>query len=40
MVVFVSLLGGWVGFELSKFDLAGSLISLSFYRSIVFSGSI
>lgn len=35
----VSLLGG-LGYELSKFNLGGSLISLLFYKSVVFSGSI
>jgi NADH-ubiquinone oxidoreductase chain 5 len=40
LAFFVSLLGGWVGYELSRFSLRDSLISLSLYRYIIFSGSI
>nr|UQJ75229.1 NADH dehydrogenase subunit 5 [Tauritermes triceromegas]URX54052.1 NADH dehydrogenase subunit 5 [Tauritermes triceromegas] len=40
LVIFVSLLGGWIGYELSKSNLGGSLISLNFYGSVVFSGSM
>nr|URX53389.1 NADH dehydrogenase subunit 5 [Incisitermes cf. incisus] len=40
LVIFVSLLGGWFGYELSSFSLGNSLISLSFYKSVVFSGSM
>jgi NADH-ubiquinone oxidoreductase chain 5 len=40
LVVFVSLLGGWVGYELSRFSLGNSLISLFCYKYVVFSGSI
>nr|URX53183.1 NADH dehydrogenase subunit 5 [Neotermes phragmosus] len=40
MAIFVSLLGGWFGFELSKFNLGGSLLSLFFYSSVVFFGSM
>nr|URX54351.1 NADH dehydrogenase subunit 5 [Cryptotermes cavifrons] len=40
LVVFVSLLGGWVGYELSSFSLGNSLISLFCYKYVVFSGSM
>nr|URX53209.1 NADH dehydrogenase subunit 5 [Cryptotermes rotundiceps] len=40
LVVFVSLLGGWVGYELSKFSLGNSLASLFCYEYVVFSGSM
>jgi NADH-ubiquinone oxidoreductase chain 5 len=40
LTIFVSVLGGWVGYELSKFNLGGSLVSLNFYRPVVFSGSM
>nr|URX53662.1 NADH dehydrogenase subunit 5 [Bifiditermes nr. madagascariensis] len=40
LVIFVSLLGGWVGYELSKFSLGGSLISLIYYKFTTFSGSM
>jgi hypothetical protein len=40
LILFVSFLGGWFGYELSKFNLGSSIISLSFYRFSVFSGSI
>nr|UQJ75281.1 NADH dehydrogenase subunit 5 [Proneotermes latifrons] len=40
LIVFVSLLGGWFGYELSSFNLGDSLISLIFYKSIIFSGSM
>nr|URX53844.1 NADH dehydrogenase subunit 5 [Postelectrotermes sp. 2 AB-2022a]URX53883.1 NADH dehydrogenase subunit 5 [Kalotermitidae sp. 1 AB-2022a]URX53935.1 NADH dehydrogenase subunit 5 [Kalotermitidae sp. 1 AB-2022a] len=40
LVIFVSLLGGWFGYEFSKFNLAGSLFSLFFYKSSSFSGSM
>lgn len=40
LTIFVSLLGGWVGYELSRFNLGGSLISFFCYRCTVFSGSI
>nr|URX53909.1 NADH dehydrogenase subunit 5 [Cryptotermes kirbyi] len=40
LIIFVSLLGGWFGFELSKLGLGSSLISLSYYKSVVFSGSM
>nr|URX53974.1 NADH dehydrogenase subunit 5 [Marginitermes hubbardi] len=36
----VSVLGGWIGYELSSFSLGGSLVSLSFYGHVVFSGSM
>nr|UQJ75177.1 NADH dehydrogenase subunit 5 [Marginitermes cactiphagus] len=36
----VSFFGGWLGYELSKFSLGDSLISLSFYSHVVFSGSM
>nr|QWL25015.1 NADH dehydrogenase subunit 5 [Cryptotermes brevis] len=40
LVIFVSLLGGWIGYEFSSLSLMDSLISLSFYKSVVFSGSM
>nr|URX53376.1 NADH dehydrogenase subunit 5 [Glyptotermes sp. 12 AB-2022a] len=40
LTIFVSLLGGWVGYELAKINLGGSLISLYFYNSSFFSGSM
>nr|URX53428.1 NADH dehydrogenase subunit 5 [Rugitermes unicolor] len=40
LVIFVSLLGGWLGYELSKLNLNESLISLIFYKYSVFSGSM
>lgn len=40
LTIFVSLLGGWVGYELSKFNLGDSLISFFCYRCAVFSGSM
>nr|URX53027.1 NADH dehydrogenase subunit 5 [Glyptotermes sp. 9 AB-2022a]URX53040.1 NADH dehydrogenase subunit 5 [Glyptotermes sp. 9 AB-2022a] len=40
LALFVSLVGGWVGYELSKVNLGGSLISLFFYNVSSFSGSM
>nr|URX53144.1 NADH dehydrogenase subunit 5 [Cryptotermes primus] len=40
LVIFVSLLGGWIGYELSKFNLGNSLLSLVYYSYVVFSGSM
>nr|AIY61666.1 NADH dehydrogenase subunit 5 [Glyptotermes sp. A TB-2014] len=40
LAIFVSLLGGWIGYELSKVNLGGSLISLCIYGSTSFSGSM
>nr|URX54325.1 NADH dehydrogenase subunit 5 [Neotermes sp. 7 AB-2022a] len=40
LVIFVSLLGGWLGYELSKLNFSSSLLSLFFYKSTVFSGSM
>nr|URX53779.1 NADH dehydrogenase subunit 5 [Cryptotermes havilandi] len=40
MTIFVSLLGGWIGYELSKFSLGSSLISFFYYSYTVFSGSM
>nr|URX53571.1 NADH dehydrogenase subunit 5 [Procryptotermes corniceps] len=40
MAIFVSLLGGWIGYELSKFNLGDSLISLLYYKCVFFSGSM
>nr|QXT45819.1 NADH dehydrogenase subunit 5 [Stenacron interpunctatum] len=36
----VSLLGGWLGYEMAKFSLAQELKSLSFYPSVAFMGSM
>nr|URX54455.1 NADH dehydrogenase subunit 5 [Procryptotermes speiseri] len=40
LTIFVCLLGGWIGYELSKFNLGSSLVSLFFYKYVVFSGSM
>nr|URX53222.1 NADH dehydrogenase subunit 5 [Rugitermes laticollis] len=40
LVILVSLLGGWLGYELSKLNLGNSLISLFFYSYSVFLGSM
>nr|URX54065.1 NADH dehydrogenase subunit 5 [Paraneotermes simplicicornis] len=40
MALFVSVMGGWFGYELSKFNLGNSLFSLLFYKVSVFSGSM
>nr|UQJ75099.1 NADH dehydrogenase subunit 5 [Comatermes perfectus] len=40
LAIFVSLLGGWFGYELSKFNFGGSLVSMIFYSSSTFSGSM
>nr|URX54442.1 NADH dehydrogenase subunit 5 [Cryptotermes penaoru] len=40
LAIFVSLLGGWIGYELSSFSLGDSLISLSYYKFVMFSGSM
>lgn len=39
LAIFVSLLGGWIGYELPRVNLRGSLISF-FFHSTSFSGSI
>nr|QHZ87399.1 NADH dehydrogenase subunit 5 [Ephemera sp. XL-2019] len=36
----VSLLGGWVGYELNQLSLGDDLLSLKYYSQIVFSGSM
>nr|URX53261.1 NADH dehydrogenase subunit 5 [Glyptotermes perparvus] len=40
LTIFVSLLGGWIGYELAKLNLSSSLFSLYFYSSSFFSGSM
>jgi hypothetical protein len=40
LVIFVSLLGGWFGHELSQFNYGNSLISLFYYKYVMFSVSI
>jgi hypothetical protein len=40
LVIIISLLGGWVGYELSKLGLGNSLFSVLYYRPVVFSGSM
>nr|URX52988.1 NADH dehydrogenase subunit 5 [Glyptotermes sp. 6 AB-2022a] len=40
LTIFVCLLGGWVGYELSMMNLGGSLVSLLFYNTSSFSGSM
>nr|QXT45832.1 NADH dehydrogenase subunit 5 [Stenonema femoratum] len=36
----VSLLGGWLGYEMAKFSISEELKSLTFYNSVVFMGSM
>nr|UJG45196.1 NADH dehydrogenase subunit 5 [Ephemera vulgata] len=36
----VSLLGGWVGYEVNQLSLGDGLLSLKYYSQIVFSGSM
>nr|URX52884.1 NADH dehydrogenase subunit 5 [Cryptotermes havilandi] len=40
MAIFVSLFGGWIGYELSSLSLGSSLISFFYYSYTVFSGSM
>nr|URX53727.1 NADH dehydrogenase subunit 5 [Postelectrotermes sp. 2 AB-2022a] len=40
LIIFVSLLGGWFGYEFSSFNLGNSLLSLFFYNSSGFFGSM
>nr|URX52832.1 NADH dehydrogenase subunit 5 [Bifiditermes rogierae] len=40
LVILVSLLGAWIGYEFSKLNLGDSLLSLFYYKSAVFSGSM
>nr|URX52670.1 NADH dehydrogenase subunit 5 [Glyptotermes nr. iridipennis] len=40
LTIFVSLSGGWLGYELSKMNLDSSLISLFLYKVSSFSGSM
>nr|YP_010570222.1 NADH dehydrogenase subunit 5 [Anabropsis shii]UZF98279.1 NADH dehydrogenase subunit 5 [Anabropsis shii] len=40
LALIVSLIGGWVGYELSKFSLSYNLQSLKYYLSINFLGSM
>nr|URX54013.1 NADH dehydrogenase subunit 5 [Glyptotermes sp. 14 AB-2022a] len=40
LTITVSLLGGWMGYELSKVDLGSSLTSMLFYNSSSFFGSM
>nr|URH16451.1 NADH dehydrogenase subunit 5 [Kalotermitidae sp. A SH-2022a] len=40
LVVLVSILGGWFGYELSSLNLGSSLVSLVYYKSASFSGSM
>nr|URX52696.1 NADH dehydrogenase subunit 5 [Glyptotermes sp. 1 AB-2022a] len=40
LTIFVSLLGGWLGYELSSVNLGESLVSLFLYKVSSFSGSM
>nr|WHM51895.1 NADH dehydrogenase subunit 5 [Stolotermes ruficeps] len=40
LVLFVSFLGGWLGYELSKMEVTGSPFSLFYYGFTVFLGSM
>nr|YP_009349838.1 NADH dehydrogenase subunit 5 [Conanalus pieli]AQM39974.1 NADH dehydrogenase subunit 5 [Conanalus pieli] len=40
LVMIVSILGGWVGYELSKLELSYKLQSLKYYLSVTFMGSM
>nr|YP_010865923.1 NADH dehydrogenase subunit 5 [Sinopanorpa tincta]WGT92123.1 NADH dehydrogenase subunit 5 [Sinopanorpa tincta] len=40
MALFVSMLGGWFGYEISKFSLSWNMKSLNSYLSSVFMGSM
>nr|URX52768.1 NADH dehydrogenase subunit 5 [Neotermes cf. insularis/malandensis]URX52781.1 NADH dehydrogenase subunit 5 [Neotermes cf. insularis/malandensis] len=40
LVIFVSVLGGWLGYEFSSFNFGNSLLSLFFYSFTIFSGSM
>nr|UGN61622.1 NADH dehydrogenase subunit 5 [Cryptocercus matilei] len=40
LVLLVSFIGGWMGFEMSSLNFSGNLISLSFNSLIIFFGSM
>nr|UGN61752.1 NADH dehydrogenase subunit 5 [Cryptocercus maluogouensis] len=40
LVLLVSFIGGWMGFEMSSLNFSGSLISLDFSKLIIFFGSM
>nr|QEO33537.1 NADH dehydrogenase subunit 5 [Conanalus pieli] len=40
LVMIVSILGGWMGYELSKLELSYKLQSLKYYLSVTFMGSM
>nr|AVN67831.1 NADH dehydrogenase subunit 5 [Ischnoptera sp. B084] len=40
LVLIVSFIGGWIGYELSKFDVGNSLISMSFISTTFLLGSM
>nr|QXU76336.1 NADH dehydrogenase subunit 5 [Choroterpes yixingensis] len=40
MALIVSFLGGWFGYEVSKFSVGGSLLSLNYYMSVLFLSSM
>nr|URX53053.1 NADH dehydrogenase subunit 5 [Glyptotermes sp. 10 AB-2022a] len=40
LTIFVSLLGGWVGYEFSSISLSSSLVTQHFYTTSFFSGSM
>nr|URX53365.1 NADH dehydrogenase subunit 5 [Glyptotermes fuscus] len=40
LAILVSLLGGWIGYEFSSVSLGSSLVSLFFYNTSFFSGSM
>nr|YP_010335519.1 NADH dehydrogenase subunit 5 [Hexagenia rigida]UNH92450.1 NADH dehydrogenase subunit 5 [Hexagenia rigida] len=36
----VSVVGGWLGYEIAKMNMSGDLMSLKFYNKVVFMGSM
>nr|YP_010866001.1 NADH dehydrogenase subunit 5 [Panorpa curva]WGT92279.1 NADH dehydrogenase subunit 5 [Panorpa curva] len=40
LALFVSMLGGWIGYEISKFSLSWTMKSLNLYTSSIFMGSM
>nr|YP_009544245.1 NADH dehydrogenase subunit 5 [Roisinitermes ebogoensis]AYO45653.1 NADH dehydrogenase subunit 5 [Roisinitermes ebogoensis]URX52858.1 NADH dehydrogenase subunit 5 [Roisinitermes ebogoensis] len=40
LVIFVSLLGGWIGYEFSSFSLGNLLFSMLYYSPVAFFGSM
>nr|UFZ13939.1 NADH dehydrogenase subunit 5 [Puri aleca] len=40
LALLVSIIGGWIGYEMSKFNLVWSLNSLNYYNYVVYFGSM